>query len=246
MCGKLARTLCAAARGGENNHSPKMSSSLHVVIAIAAQAFTLSPQYGKFSHLQAHAACVFGCRASTPVLCAESAKKLSEYERLQSQLADAVAAEDYKAAALLRDELDGIVVDDQMELMSVNNEFYAAFTAGDFERMEKVWDDKDAYMTCIHPTQAPLYGRDDVMESWKQILGQGGGMEIKADNVRCVLLGTSAIITCFERVNGATPLVATNIFAKNSEGRWRMVLHQAGAVLQLGNSESPDATGDSA
>ena len=46
------------------------------------------------------------------------------------QLARAIAAEDYSMAAGLRDELAGMAVDEQMAIISVNAEFYAAFPSG--------------------------------------------------------------------------------------------------------------------
>ena len=161
----------------------------------------------------------------------------SEREAKQNDLAAAVAAEDYVAAASLRDELASMVVDDQMAVTSVNTAFYSAFTAGSYEQMAEVWAD-DA-VTCIHPGSPPLYGRDDVMESWKQILASAR-MEIKADKVRCALIGSTAIVTCHEVVDGASPLVATNVFARTVSGTWRMVLHQAGAMMQTTDVMSPE------
>ena len=168
-------------------------------------------------------------RALTPILCntADSANRLSEYQRLQAKLASAIESEDYALAAKLRDELSSSVMDDQMAILSCNSEFYAAFSAGDYARMDGVWAADE--VTCIHPGMTPIYGQSDVMDSWRLIL-QTSRVDVTPDEVRCMLIGTSAVVTCLERIPGALPLAATNVFAKTEGGAWRMVLHQAGAA----------------
>ena len=47
--------------------------------------------------------------------------------------------ENYALAAQLRDQLSSRTMDDQMAILACNFEFYAAFTAGDYERMQGVW-----------------------------------------------------------------------------------------------------------
>ena len=131
-------------------------------------------------------------------------------------------------------------LDDNVAVLSANKAFYAAFTAGDFNRMAEVWADGEAWVSCMHPNMAPLHGRDDVMASWKQILAGPGAAErtigkIEAERVRCSVTGSTALVTCFESLDGADALVATNVFRKDAKsGRWRMVLHQAGQVMQPG------------
>ena len=169
-------------------------------------------------------------RALAPMLC-DATEKLSEYQRLQEELASAVKAEDYALAATLRDKLSSSVMDDQMAVLACNAEFYAAFSAADYDRMDGVWADDN--VACMHPGLAPIYGQADVMASWKAILSSGGGTQVSADGVRCMLIGTSAVVTCIELVDGGSlPLAATNVFAKTESGAWRMVLHQAGGVTR--------------
>ena len=160
----------------------------------------------------------------------------SQYEQKEQELARAVEAEDYDSAASLRDELNRLVVDDQAAIAAVNSEFYAAFTAGSYERMGEVWAD-DA-ITCIHPRSEPIYGRDDVMDSWKRILVTAR-MDIRGENVRCMLVGNSAVVTCTEVMDGISPLVATNVFAKTVTGKWKMILHHAGQVTRRVESLAP-------
>ena len=155
-----------------------------------------------------------------------------EYAQKEQELARAVEAEDYDNAALLRDQLQNLVIDDQLAIKEVNSEFYAAFTAGSYERMSELWAD-DA-VTCIHPGSEPIFGRDEVMRSWKKILDvRALRMDIRAEKVRCMLVGNSAVVTCTEVAEGGlSPLVATNVFAKTVAGEWRMILHHAGQVTR--------------
>ena len=94
-------------------------------------------------------------RALSPTLCDTPETRLSEYQRLQDDLAGAIAAEDYALAAKLRDQLSSSVMDDQMAILACNTEFYAAFAAGDFARMDGVWASDE--VACIHPGMPPLY-----------------------------------------------------------------------------------------
>ena len=186
--------------------------------SIAVHAVVLSSQ---------HITLPVAARCRAPILCSSP----SEYEQKEADLARAVASEDFAVAATLRDELASMVVDDQLAILSVNGEFYSAFASGDFDRMSEVWADDD--LTCLHPMSPPIHGFDEVMNSWKQILN-GARMEIKAEKVRCKLIGgMSAVVTCFEVVEGATPLAATNVFAKSTASggrvpRARLVAMQPG------------------
>ena len=159
--------------------------------------------------------------------CDTAENRLSEYQRLQDDLASAVESEDYSLAAKLRDQLASSVMDDQMSVLACNTEFYAAFAAGDYARMDGVWASDE--VTCIHPGSMPIHGQAGVMASWKAIL-QTSTVDVAADEVRCMLIGSSAVVTCLERIPGSLPLAATNVFAKTESGTWRMVLHQAGAA----------------
>ena len=201
-----------------------------VVLSLAAHALALAPPHRTI------VTSLSPRRAATPLL-ADAAAKLSEYEQLQADLETAVKAEDYVAAAALRDKLASVAVDDEMAILSVNKEFYAAFTDGDYDRMGEVWAEDN--VVCLHPQMPPIYGRDDVMASWEQILASAR-MDIRADNVRCMLIGSTAVVTCFEAVEGANALAATNVFAKTASGRWRMVHHQAAPMLVQPGALTPE------
>lgn len=127
-------------------------------------------------------------------------------------------------------------------ILFANDAFYTAFTSGDAEAMDALWAE-DAKVVCIHPGNPPLYDRDKIIQSWRQILSDPGVSKMRTHSARVVTEGPIALVTCFETFD-TTTLAATNGFIQES-GMWRMVHHQAG----LCNDEIPvpeDASADGA
>ena len=58
------------------------------------------------------------------------------------------------------------------DLEEVHAEFYAAFEAGDFDRMSDVWAEGPyaAGVSCVHPGWTMLRGREEVLRSWALIM----------------------------------------------------------------------------
>lgn len=169
---------------------------------------------------------------STP---AEQAQKA---ESLKAALSAAIQREQYTDAAALRDELASLTLDDEVSVLQANTAFYDAFSSGDFDAMEALWSED---VVCAHPGFPHLRGHAEVMDSWSQIFDQEAlDMIVSPDNVRCTLLrgGLSAVVTCAERVgeDRDNAMTATNIFEKDADGRWRMVLHQAGPQVVKASS----------
>jgi hypothetical protein len=54
-------------------------------------------------------------------------------------------------------------------VLFANEAFYRAFADRDEEAMEDLWS-ATAQVACLHPGWGPLFGRDDVMESWIAII----------------------------------------------------------------------------
>jgi len=118
-------------------------------------------------------------------------------------------------------------VNDQAEVLSANEAFYAAFSGQDAETMDELWS-RRAPCACIHPGWNVLVGRKRVMASWRAIFEAGGAPPIEPTQATAHVLGETAYVVCLENLPGAT-LVATNIFVRE-EGRWRMVHHQAAPI----------------
>ena len=53
-------------------------------------------------------------------------------------------------------------------VLSANRTFYRAFTERDAEAMDRIWAPTGA-VVCLHPGQAPLHGRAEIMASWRAI-----------------------------------------------------------------------------
>lgn len=127
---------------------------------------------------------------------------------------------------------------DEEAVLFANDRFYAAFMAKDIAAMEALWS--NSRILCIHPGWQPLYGRDEVIESWRGILAEEGGPDIQCHAPRVTVYGDTAVVVCIEEIEDAF-LCATNLFVR--EGReWRLAHHHAGpANIQEGDlPEEPD------
>jgi len=114
---------------------------------------------------------------------------------------------------------------DDAALLFANETFYHAFRTRDLAAMERLWSGRPS-VTCIHPGWRVLSARDEVMASWKAILGNAETPTIACREPRGRVHGTCGLVLCYE-VIGESVLAATNAFLL--EGReWRMVHHQAG------------------
>jgi ketosteroid isomerase-like protein len=123
--------------------------------------------------------------------------------------------------------------DPERAVLEANLAFYEAFAAQSFEAMARAWATEQP-VVCIHPGWQPLYGREEVMASWRAILS-GEPTEIRCESPRVLVHDEVGLVTCLERIGGAparsgseiTHLAATNVFVLE-EGVWRMIHHQAG------------------
>ncbi|MBM3554024.1 MAG: nuclear transport factor 2 family protein [Alphaproteobacteria bacterium] len=114
---------------------------------------------------------------------------------------------------------------DADDVLAANAAFYAAFRERDANAMDRVWAER-VPITCSHPGwPTPLLGRDQVLASWRAILGHGGnpGVRSAAEDVR--LFGLLAVVLCEEHLETGV-LLATNIFVKEG-GAWRLIHHQS-------------------
>lgn len=124
-------------------------------------------------------------------------------------------------------------------VLFANEAFYLAFAGRDLEAMDHVWAARTP-VTCIHPGWNLLCGRNEVMASWRAILGAAETVAIRCRDPSANVLGDTAYVTCYESLDRGL-LIATNIFARE-DGAWKMVHHQAGAAPQpQGNEDEHDA-----
>jgi len=64
-------------------------------------------------------------------------------------------------------------------VLAANRAFYRAFNDRDYEAMDLLWAPTGA-MVCLHPGQAPLLERREIMASWRSIMRHP-----EAPRVRC-------------------------------------------------------------
>ena len=125
---------------------------------------------------------------------------------------------------------------EKMQVLFANEAYYAAFLSGDFEKMETLWA-RSQTISCIHPGWHHLLGWKLVMESWASILSNSDLPTMEIKNATANIYGDFAIVICYEVFHEAS-LVATNVFARETDG-WKIMHHQAGgAPLPLTEEES--------
>ncbi|MDJ0609666.1 MAG: nuclear transport factor 2 family protein [Kiloniellales bacterium] len=110
-------------------------------------------------------------------------------------------------------------------VLFVNQSFYEAFKSRDMDTMEKLWA-RNSPVACIHPGWRALTTRDEVMESWRDILASDGVPDVSCRGAKAFLSGETAFVICYEVIGGGV-LVSTNMFHKE-DGDWRIIHHQAG------------------
>jgi len=157
----------------------------------------------------------------SPGLPQDSEEQLTDEElgEMESNLCAAIDRQDFVEAQNIQKEISQMHIDDRESILEVNSKFYKAFSNQDYDAMERIWL-KDASITCIHPSVAPLVGANEVLQSWKHMFESTDGsffgnvlyvckiaidlMDEFAGNKNCmepsgmrlVVKGTTAILTC--------------------------------------------------
>ncbi|MGC3997090.1 MAG: nuclear transport factor 2 family protein [Anaeromyxobacter sp.] len=126
----------------------------------------------------------------------------------------------------------------ELEVLEANAAFYRAFAQGNALAMSRLWSEQ-LPVACIHPGWDVLDGREEVLESWRQILEPGNSPEVACSLAEARVLGDVAYVTCRESIDDAR-LAVTNVFAREGGG-WRLVLHQATPIAP--GQARPEPTG---
>jgi hypothetical protein len=110
-------------------------------------------------------------------------------------------------------------------VLFANEAFYLAFSGQDLPAMTDLWA-SGVPVSCIHPGWPPLFGRDDVLDSWAGIFSGDAPPSVSCHSARALVYGELATVLCFERIPESY-LATTNIFI-HERGLWKIVHHQAG------------------
>jgi ketosteroid isomerase-like protein len=115
----------------------------------------------------------------------------------------------------------------KIELYEFANEaFYLAFEAKDFEAMAHIWCEQGDPV-CSHPGWPALIGRQAILESWKNILGNSAQGRVSFYSAHVSIISeNSAAVVCYEQAGDQT-MIATNVF-KVEDGRPKLFIHQGG------------------
>jgi ketosteroid isomerase-like protein len=112
-------------------------------------------------------------------------------------------------------------------VLAANEAFYHAFNEKDIDAMDSAWA-ASADVACVHPGWNLLFGREQVIESWRRILANPEQLRIFTGGETVVFVGDVALVLCRELVGGA-PLAATNVFVQE-DGAWKLLHHHSGPV----------------
>ncbi|MHB1091696.1 YybH family protein [Thiobacillus sp.] len=118
--------------------------------------------------------------------------------------------------------------------------FYAAFEARSLDAMMAVWASDDS-IACIHPMTAPLNGRAAVAAGWHSMFEAADRFSVQVEIAHQIREPAQVIhivreyIAIGQETEPRPPILATNIYRKETDGSWRMVLHHA-SPLQVGGT----------
>jgi ketosteroid isomerase-like protein len=140
---------------------------------------------------------------------------------------------------------------DTTAVETVNQAFYTAIEDADLDGMTAIWadDQDDSKVTCVHPGWGPVSGRPEVLRSWALIMANTPYIQFVLTDVRTVIFGDVAVLTCEENILtageegessfAAGKVVASNTYIRTSEG-WRLWLYHGSPVLQ-GDEDEEEA-----
>ena len=112
-------------------------------------------------------------------------------------------------------------------VLAANRAFYRAFNDRDAEAMDLLWSPTGS-VVCLHPGQAALHDRADIMASWRAIMRHPQAPRVQCAQEWVVGRAGLAIVVCRE-ILPDVQLMATNTFARMSDG-WHIIGHHSGQV----------------
>ena len=139
-------------------------------------------------------------------------------------------ASDPDEKSLLESKIDQAKMSAEFGVRKVQNQFYEAFSNQDYELMSNLWScSKDYGLQCNHPGMERMTGREEIMNSWKDLFN-GPQMDVEPSNTVIDICGGTAICKCLEEIDTSSKLESLNIY-KREDGEWKMTFHMASPVL---------------
>ena len=112
-------------------------------------------------------------------------------------------------------------------VLAANRAFYRAFNDRDAAAMDLLWAPTGA-MVCLHPGQAALHERSEIMASWRAIMRHPDSPRMRCTEEWVVGRPGLALVVCRE-ILAEVQLMATNTFTRLNDG-WRIIGHHSGPV----------------
>ena len=131
---------------------------------------------------------------------------------------------------------------DTAAVEAANDELYAAFEAGDLDRMAALWVGRRGRIHGEMRTSRldeSSAGIEPVLRSWALVMANAEDLQFIVTDVETVVRGDLATVTCTEIIlrpsGGADPFTSSQAVATNGfllvDGQWRMWLHHASPVM---------------
>ncbi|MFH0243017.1 nuclear transport factor 2 family protein [Streptomyces sp. HK10] len=135
---------------------------------------------------------------------------------------------------------------------AANAALYDAVERGDLDALAENWLHDE--VSVVHPGWPVLTGRDEVLRSYALIMANTEYIQFFLTDVEVSVAGDTALVTCTENILSGGPaeedgsagplvgglVVATNVFRRAEDGRWRVWAHHGSPVLVEGEDNDGD------
>ncbi len=118
-------------------------------------------------------------------------------------------------------------------VLAANLRYYEAFEASDLDAMSGLWEHSDR-VVCTHPGWSTLRGWGPVAASYYALFQQPHHLQFVLTEARTVVAGSTAWVSVDENLlgehQGGVTIATINLFVRDADGGWRMVVHHGSAV----------------
>jgi ketosteroid isomerase-like protein len=143
---------------------------------------------------------------------------------------------------------------------AANTALYDAVEQADLDTLGDLWLDGAAAeeVSVVHPGWPVLNGRDEVLRSYALIMANTDYVQFFLTDVQVSVHGDSAVVSCTENILSGGPaeedgsagplvgglVVATNVFRRTAEGRWKVWAHHGSPILVEREDEEDGESGE--